>query len=141
MIAARYKDQLHRLVDAGRGDTGPVADPRADVCADPGAAAPPFALVQRIFNENCTTCHSGAGPMVSLSAGMSWASLVQQPAPAPESCGGMLVVPGHPESSYLYEKLSSPTPCWSMVANGSLFRMPRSMYAGRNLLISSREKP
>jgi hypothetical protein len=101
-------------VNAGRADGAPAVDPRADVCADPGAAAPPFALLQQIFTDDCTTCHSGAGPMVSLSTGVSWANLVQQPPPAPESCGGVLVVPGQPESSYLYQKLSSPTPCYGM---------------------------
>jgi hypothetical protein len=101
-------------VDAGGGDLAPVADPRADVCGDPAAAAPSYALVQRIFDEDCTTCHAGAGPMVSLSPAVSWANLVGQPAPAPESCGGALVVPGRPDESYLYQKLSSATPCYGM---------------------------
>jgi hypothetical protein len=96
--------------DAG-GTGGARVDPRSDVCADPAAAAPDFPLVQRILDEDCTTCHAGAGPMVDLSAGKSWGDLVGRPAPAPETCGGTLVVPGQPGASYLYEKLSSPTPC------------------------------
>jgi hypothetical protein len=99
-------------VDGGRADTAPAVDPRGNVCADPGAAAPPFALVQRIFTDDCTTCHAGMGPMVSLLAGDSWSNVVNQPAPAPETCGGTLVVPGKPDESYLYQKLSSPTPCY-----------------------------
>jgi hypothetical protein len=77
-----------------------------------GAAAPPFALVQRIFDDNCTTCHSGAGPMVSLEPSVSWGNLVGQPPPAPETCGGVLIVPGKPDESYVFQKLSSATPCY-----------------------------
>jgi hypothetical protein len=100
-------------VDAGGADARYV-DPRADVCADPSAAAPPFQLVQRIFNENCVTCHVDGEPdrRVDLEMGVSWADLVQQPAPAPETCGGTLVVPGQPTASYLFQKLSAPTPCY-----------------------------
>jgi len=96
--------------DAGRPDA-PFADPRAAVCADPAAAAPPYRLMQQIFDGNCTSCHA-SGPMVNLSAGSSWNDLVQKPVPTPESCGGVLVVPGQPSMSYLYEKLSKATPCY-----------------------------
>jgi hypothetical protein len=91
------------------------ADPRAAICADPAAPAPPYPLIQRIFDGNCTSCH-GAGPMVNLLPGLSWTDLVQRPAPSPESCGGVLVVPGQPSMSYLFEKLTSATPCygWQM---------------------------
>lgn len=50
--------------------------------------------------------------MVDLSPGASWQSLVSRPAPPPDDCGGLLVVPGDPKASYLYQKLSSPTPCY-----------------------------
>jgi hypothetical protein len=100
-----------RSPDAG-GSDAPRVDPRAAICSDPGAAAPPFALVQRIFTDDCTTCHSGAGPMVSLAAPASWGNIVGMPPPAPETCGGVLVVPGNPDASYLYQKLSSATPCY-----------------------------
>jgi hypothetical protein len=43
--------------------------------------------------------------------GHAYAAIVGQPAPADEACGGTLVVPGSPDSSYLYQKLASPTPC------------------------------
>jgi hypothetical protein len=99
-------------VDAGRGDTSPAADPRAAICADPGAAAPPFALVAKIFTDDCTTCHAGTSAMVDLAPVVAWSMLVGQPAPMPDGCGGTLVVPGNPDASYLYQKLSSARPCY-----------------------------
>jgi hypothetical protein len=102
--------------DGGGADTGADADavippdPRAGVCADAGAS-PPFELVQRIFDENCVSCHAPGADLV-LGVGVSWGNLVQQPAPPSESCGGVLVVPGDPASSYLYQKLTSATPCY-----------------------------
>jgi hypothetical protein len=99
--------------DAGGADVSPdVAlppDPRADVCTEAGAS-PSFALVQRIFDENCVSCH-GPGADLDLFADVSWTNLVQQPAPAAEACGGVLVVPGDPGASYLYQKLTNPAPC------------------------------
>jgi hypothetical protein len=88
-------------------------DPRTDVCGDGGAtpAMPPFDLVQRIFNENCVSCHA-PGADLNLAEGVSWANLVGQPPPATEACGGTLVVAGDPGASYLYQKVSSPTPCF-----------------------------
>jgi hypothetical protein len=89
-------------------------------------AAPVYSLVQRIFGENCTTCHAGAGSMVDLTAGVSWANLVQRQASSPDSCGGVLVVPGQPEGSYLYLKLSEPAPCYGM-------QMPTGEFASNPL--------
>jgi hypothetical protein len=97
--------------DAGTPDRR-AADPRADVCADPSAAAPSYAIVQRIFTENCVTCHTSGQARVNLLPGVSWMDLVRQPAPAPETCGGTLVVPGQPNASYLFEKLSASSPCY-----------------------------
>jgi hypothetical protein len=68
-------------------------------------------LLQQIFDGNCTSCHI-TGPMVDLLAGASWGNLVQKPAPAPDSCGGVLVVPGQPSTSYLFEKLTNARPCY-----------------------------
>ena len=50
-----------------------------------------------------------AGNGLVLSADVSWANLVQRA--APETCGGVLVVPGDPTASYLYQKLTSAHPC------------------------------
>jgi hypothetical protein len=90
-------------------------DPRTDVCGDGGAtpSMPPFALVQRIFNENCVSCHA-PGADLNLAADVSWANLIGQPAPASEACGGTLVVAGDPNTSYLYQKVASPTPCFGV---------------------------
>lgn len=96
--------------DAGSRDASHT-DPRSAICADPAAAAPPYRLIQELFDGNCTSCHASS-PMVNLSDGASWKDLVQKPAPTPESCGGVLVVPGQPSMSYLFEKLTSATPCY-----------------------------
>ena len=99
------------------GDTGPVdrVDPRMVLCdryrAQIGAApAPPFDVVQQIFDDNCTGCH-GTGALMDLSRGISYAHIVDHAVPPIESCGGTLVVPGAPASSYLYQKLTLSHPC------------------------------
>ncbi len=104
--------------DAAVDVPAPV-DPRAAVCAQVEAGATVgFDVVQAIFTRNCVICHA-PGNDLDLVAGAAWADLVGQPAPSAEACGGTLVVPGDPEASYLYQKLSSPTPC-----SGS--QMPRT---------------
>ena len=100
-------------------------DPRAAICAtaaaDDASAAPPFDLIQMIFDQNCTSCHS-PGADVDLSRGVAWGNLVGRPAPAMEACGGTLVVPGDPGASYLYQKLTTAQPC-------SGEQMPRTEFA------------
>jgi hypothetical protein len=98
--------------DAGAGDVSVdyvYIDPRGDVCGD-GGAAPTFDLMQRIFDENCVTCHT-VGADLDLADGVSWANLVGHAAPPAEACGGTLVVAGDPNASYLYQKLTTATPC------------------------------
>ena len=90
-------------------------DPRAAMCsryqAQIGAApSPPFDVVQQIFDDNCTTCHSAFADL-DLSRGASYAHIVGHSVPSVESCGGTLVVPGDPASSYLYQKLTVSHPC------------------------------
>jgi mono/diheme cytochrome c family protein len=100
-------------------------DPRAGICAAADAAgetaAPPFAVIQQVFDENCTSCHTH-GADLDLSAAVSWADLVGEPAPVTESCGGTLVTPGQPDASYLVQKISVNAPCAGM-------RMPRTEFA------------
>lgn len=98
--------------DAGSvADRPAVADPRAAICARADASGPvPYAIVQQIFDDQCVSCH-GTGADLDLQDGVAWSNLVDQPAPAAESCGGRLVVPGAPSTSYLFQKLSSPSPC------------------------------
>jgi hypothetical protein len=100
-------------------------DPRAVVCTAADAAgetaAPPFDVIQMIFDDNCTSCHSH-GADVDLSPGLAWRNLVGAPAPVTESCGGTLVVAGDPDASYLVQKISSDHPCSGM-------RMPRTEFA------------
>jgi hypothetical protein len=99
------------------GDAAGVdrVDPRLALCdryqAQIGtAASPPFDVVQQIFDDNCTTCHA-PGAALDLSRGASYAHIVSQAAPAVESCGGILIVPGDPMSSYVYQKLTLSHPC------------------------------
>ena len=73
-------------------------------------APPTFAIVQQIFDDNCTSCH-GFGAPLDLAGGGAFANLVGRPAPASESCGGILVSPGDPAASYLYQKLTVSQPC------------------------------
>lgn len=84
---------------------------------DSGGASPgvTMAEVQAVFDDRCIICHDAeklglpAYRDLPLTANASWAALVNQP--ADETCGGTLVVPGHPEQSYLVQKLTSDTPC------------------------------
>ena len=102
----------------GTADAGADADAAADVAADVGADAatgPSYAAVQAVFDARCTICHDAqklglpADPKLPLTADVSYKTLVNQP--ASETCGGTLVVPGHPETSYLYQKLTQTPPC------------------------------
>jgi len=97
--------------DAGR-DVPIATDPRAAICTEleAGSSLVTYDVVKTIFNQNCVICHS-PGNDLDLQAGVSWANLVNQPAPASEACGGTLVVPGSPSASYLYQKLTNPAPC------------------------------
>ena len=93
-------------------------------CTDQTPLAPAFANVQRLFTMTCTTCHT-TGVELALLPGSSYANLVGRPAPSytdpatDESCGGLLVTPGDPGASYLYQKVSNDTPCAGA-------RMPRT---------------
>jgi hypothetical protein len=83
-------------------------DPRAAICGDAAVSQPPYAVIQQILDSNCLSCHFAGNDLV-LNPDVSWTNLVGRP--APESCGGVLVVPGDPGASYLYQKLTSPHPC------------------------------
>ncbi|HLK90220.1 MAG TPA: hypothetical protein VKZ18_10020 [Polyangia bacterium] len=108
---------------ASRADAAvdvPVAvDPRAAICAEVEAGATVgFDVVQAIFTRNCIICHA-QGNDLDLVDGVAWQDLVDHAAPSAEACGGTLVVPGNPDGSYLYQKLTDPSPC-----SGS--QMPRT---------------
>jgi hypothetical protein len=105
--------------------TEPV-DPRAAVCPAPDAATSPvtYDQIQQIFTDDCVTCHDVAGTL-DLRDGQSWSNLVNQLAPAPDACGGILVAPGDPTGSYLYQKLSSATSCYgAQMPLGEFFSNP-----------------
>ena len=79
-----------------------------------GGAPPVFENMQALFDDHCTICHSGSAAVVLL-RGMAYAQLVNRPTQTmemiDESCGGILVVPGRPEQSYIYHKLTEAMPC------------------------------
>lgn len=107
---------------------GPDLAPPA-ICSDPvvpdGGVPATFTNVQRIFDAQCTVCHGGGE--VDLSAGQSYAAIVNQPAPAGvDACGGTLVHPFDPAGSYLFIKVSSDTPCGGQ-------RMPRGEFGSTPL--------
>ena len=96
--------------DSGAADK---IDPRTALCEryqDGDASSPPFEIVQKIFDDNCIACHT-QGAALDLSAGVSFAAIVNHAVPAAESCGGTLIVPGNASASYLYQKLTSSHPC------------------------------
>jgi hypothetical protein len=92
---------------SARGDAGEEPVEAGVSCAEP---APTFAEVQLLFGQSCVSCHA-EGNDLDLTASVAYANLVGHPAPQAESCGGVLVVPGSPEASYLYMKLTSAHPC------------------------------
>ena len=119
----------HRAVrpdGAGGVDRPSVSDPRAALCAQVDAAAPvPYAVVQQIFDSQCVSCH-GPGSDLVLQDNVSWSNLVDHASPRAEACGGTLVVPGDPKSSYLFQKLASSSPC-------SGLQMPRGDFGSEPL--------
>jgi hypothetical protein len=103
--------------DAATAPATETANPLCDRYRTDGDVTPSYAVIQQIFDDNCTSCHAGEAAL-DLSAGHSWANIVGQASPSLESCGGILVAPGDPDGSYLYQKLTNDHPC-----AGS--RMPR----------------
>lgn len=104
------------LVLAACGKNPVTPDAPSGLCSDTRPLAPTFTNVQLLFSSICTTCHTDMVEL-DLRAPASYGNLVGKPAvnyampPTMDSCGGTLVVPGHPETSYLYIKVSSDTPC------------------------------
>lgn len=80
--------------------------------------------IQAIFNNRCSNCHvkSGGNPEagLNLDPGASWDALVN--APSQEQLGRLLVVPGQPLASVMFEKINCATPNAGM-------RMPRGRAA------------
>jgi hypothetical protein len=126
LLLCSCNSQSGAMNDGGRGET--ILPPPA-ICASADAngdsTSPSFAIVQQIFVANCVDCHA-LGSDLDLSPAVAWGDLVDKAAPATESCGGTLVVPGDPAGSYLYEKLSNDHPC-------SGLRMPRTEFGSAAL--------
>ena len=74
---------------------------------NPSGGTPHFAQdIQPIFNAACAGCHSGSHPAESLplNSGSAYANIVN--IPATEEGSTMLVTPGDPARSYLYQKIT-----------------------------------
>ncbi len=95
---------------------GDLAQPPLCSDEDVGDAGIPatWSHVQRIFDDHCVGCHCCNDP-VDLTSGKSYAALVGRSVArengTDETCGGVLVTPGDPGHSYLFEKISSSQPC------------------------------
>jgi len=115
----------------GTGGTGGFAG-----AAGTGDMGGGFADVQAIFDLHCTLCHDAAKmglptyPALPLTSDASYDALVGKM--AHEACGGTLVAPGHPDASYLFQKVSLDTPCEG-------FRMPRPFEIPRMIYLSDAE--
>ncbi len=133
-LAALACGASYRAANGGAGGAGGAGAPGAsdagpdgttgDAGRDGGDSA--FAPVQLVFQTFCVWCHDPAHPFAGdnptfvempLVSGQSYDALVG--VPAHETCGGTRVVPGDPEHSYLYRKITDDAPC-----DGA--RMPRA---------------
>jgi hypothetical protein len=117
------------LAGCGGGGADELDGSVPDLSASADLASPPLCLdtevgdaglpatftnVQRVFDQACIGCHCCGDPLTLTAP--SYAQLVNVAAPnsardTNESCGGVLVKPGAPSASYLYQKISSATPC------------------------------
>lgn len=117
-----------------RGPDGGVSDGSAGG----GDAAPEASLsaVQAIFDLHCTICHDASKhglptyPSLSLVSGDSYAALVGKV--ADETCGGLRVVAGAPDQSYLVQKITPGVPC-------SGAHMPRPFEVGPQVDLTATE--
>jgi hypothetical protein len=104
------------LVIAACGKDAAPPDAPPLLCSATQPASPTFANVQLLFEISCTLCHA-RGVTLDLTAPGSYANLVSRPPPSytdppvDESCGMILVKPGDPASSYLYQKITVDPPC------------------------------
>ena len=98
------------------GQTPRLPDASTAFCTDLMPLAPTFSNVQRLFTAACTTCHT-VGVELNLASDVSYQNLVGRTPPnysnpqTDESCGRVLVSPGDPAGSYLFQKLSTASPC------------------------------
>jgi hypothetical protein len=96
-------------------DTGPDVPDVSGTDAASDTSAAPYSAVQAVFDNRCITCHSATAlglpgyAKLPLTSDVSYQNLVNKP--ANETCGGTLVVPGKPDQSYLWQKLTAVTPC------------------------------
>jgi hypothetical protein len=101
---------LVALLGAGCGGDKPAADASPSI-------EPKLSVIQsQVFGPTCAlsaSCHKGGAmegpPKENLDLGGSvWSRIVNKP--SNKLPGRMLIVPGNPEASYLYEKIASNAP-------------------------------
>jgi hypothetical protein len=103
------------LAGVGCGSSG-TPDATVGFCTDQDPPDPTFTSVQRLLSGTCTTCHL-ATVELDLQPAVSYANLVNRTPPnyttppTDESCGLVLVKPGDPAGSYLFQKVSLDMPC------------------------------
>ena len=96
----------------GSPDTGPDTS-GTDATSDTSAA--PYSAVQAIFDARCINCHSATAlglpgyAKLPLTSDVSYQNLVNKP--SNETCGNLLVAPGKPKESYLWQKVTQDAPC------------------------------
>jgi hypothetical protein len=126
-----------RAAEASGGDALAAeasGDARVDDSSVSGDGAPTYAptfsaIYDEILAQSCALafCHAGADFLTITGKDQAYGALVNAPAKGPQcaSSGLKLVDPGHPETSLLYLKVTSP-PCGSKMpllygdASGSL---------------------
>jgi len=97
---------------------------------------PTMSATQAIFDQHCIICHDASKtglsdyPGLPLTSDAAYGALVSHP--ADETCGGTRVVPGDSANSYLYQKVSDPTPC-------SGVQMPHKPEVGPNAPLNATE--
>jgi hypothetical protein len=95
------------LLLAGCAGSGSGLDENGNpISGDPQPLTPDLQSIQaQIFTPICTTCHAGAAAPLGfrLDAGSSYAMLVNSPSVEVPSL--MRVSPGHPDDSYIIQKL------------------------------------
>lgn len=125
-MAGRRMSRMHRWLVAGLALSG-LPSPLFAASGCDSIAGIPITWnidyskdIQAIFNNRCSNCHvkSGGNPEagLDLDPGASWDALVN--APSQEQLGRLLVVPGQPLDSVMFEKINCTTPNAGM-------RMPR----------------
>ncbi|HJU38262.1 MAG TPA: hypothetical protein VJ724_01720 [Tahibacter sp.] len=93
---------------AAAWNDAPAADQCDSIDGVPLSQHVAYGQIQAIFNTRCANCHvdHGGTPQadLDLDPGLSWFYLVDTPSSM--LAGAVRVVPNHPETSYLFQKVN-----------------------------------